>query len=352
MGCGSSTQTLEVEDPGQPGTAKTRGKTRNTKRAREAAAREAKKAEAAREERARSLAGSLMKTHQGDDALKVWDEYDDSNAKVLGSGMSGQVSTVKHRRTGVTYALKTLNIHAMGVAGLEELRREINAMRRLDHPNIVKIFEIYEDRDEIHMILELCTGGELVARIMEKPHGITEREAARHLITMLSALSHCHENAIVHRDVKLDNFVYVDPREDAELKLIDFGLSHLGKQREEISATGRVGTLSYMAPEVLRKQPYAKPCDMWSLGVVCFILLSGRRPFHAREREEKIDLILHTEPSYTGSGWKGISSQAMNFVQALLRKEPSERLTAQQALNHPWLVAGAQSATFSHLLSF
>ena len=115
----------------------------------------------------RSLAGNLMQTHHGSDSLRLEEEYDDSEARVLGSGMSGTVSTVKHRRTGVIYALKTLNIHAMGVDGLEELRREINAMRRLDHPNIVKVYEIFEDRDNIHMILELCTG----MRLQEPLHG-------------------------------------------------------------------------------------------------------------------------------------------------------------------------------------
>ena len=175
------------------------------------------------------------------------------------------------------------------------------------------------------------------------PNGISEREAAGYLMTMLSALSHCHEQAVVHRDVKLDNFVYVSNSNEAELKLIDFGLSHLGKSGEEISAKGRVGTLSYMAPEVLRRQPYAKPCDMWSLGVVAFILLAGRRPFHSRDRETKIDLILHSEPSYTGSGWRGISPTAIDFVKALLHKAPEERLTAAEALRHPW-IAGAKAA--------
>lgn len=233
MGCGTSSPVLEVVEEGdnRQATRKSRGSSARASKARNEKAKSSKHkhgASSQQEAKKRSLAGNLMQTHGGEGSLRVEDEYDDSEARILGSGMSGQVSTVKHRRTGVTYALKTLNIHAMGVDGLEELRREIDAMRRLDHPNIVKIFEIFEDRDQIHMILELCTGGELVARIMEKPNGITEGEAARHLVTMLSALSHCHENSIVHRDVKLDNFVYVDESETAELKLIDFGLSHLG----------------------------------------------------------------------------------------------------------------------------
>ena len=247
------------------------------------------------ESKERSLVGNLMQQHRGENSMRVEDEYDDAEGKVLGSGMSGQVITVRNRRTGVEYAMKTLNIHQMGAEGLDELRKEINAMRRLDHPNIVKLFEIFESADSIHMILELCTGGELVARIMDLPTGIDEPTAARYLSKMLSALCHCHERNVVHRDIKLDNFVYENDKLDAELKLIDFGLSHLGKKNKEISAKGRVGTLSYMAPEVLLRQAYAKPCDIWSLGVVAFILLAGRRPFHSRDRDEKIDLIINAQ---------------------------------------------------------
>jgi len=296
------------------------------------------------ERRQRSLVGNLMQSHNGADSLKLEEEYDDSDAKVLGSGMSGQVATIRHRRTGVIHALKTLNVHQMGVEGLDALRKEIDAMRRLDHPNIVKLYEIFEDEESIHMIMELCTGGELVAHIMEMPTGINETDGARHITKMLSALCHCHEHNVVHRDVKLDNFVYENESDAAELKLIDFGLSHLGsgKPGDAIAARGRVGTLSYMAPEVLRRKPYAKPCDMWSLGVVAFILLAGRRPFHSRDREEKIELILSAEPNYGGSGWRGISDEAKQFVQSLLQKEPELRMTAQQALQHHWLQAARE----------
>jgi serine/threonine protein kinase len=229
-----------------------------------------------REEKSRSLVGNLMQTHtdEGPNALRLEDEYDNSTARVLGTGMSGQVITVKKRATGVEYAVKTLQIDQMGVDGLEALRSEINAMRRLDHPNIVKLFETFEDRElqQIHMIMELCTGGELVAQVTESRHGLPELDVARLLSKMISALSHCHANDVVHRDVKLENFVYESEGEGAELKMIDFGLSHLGRPDKGIEAKGRVGTLSYMAPEVLNRKPYAKECDMWSLGVVAYIM--------------------------------------------------------------------------------
>lgn len=295
------------------------------------------------EGRSRSLVGNMMRTNV---SLRIEDEYDDSSARVLGTGMSGQVITVRHRATGHEYAVKTLDINQMGVAGLDALRLEINAMRRLDHPNIVKLYEIFEDRDEdqIHMVMELCTGGELVEQVQAMRDGMDELDVARLVMKMLSALNHCHENDVVHRDIKLENFVYEHAGEqpdrgEPELKLIDFGLSHLNKPGQEKLAKGRVGTLSYMAPEVVNRKPYAKPCDMWSLGVVTFMMLSGRRPFHSRDREEKMALIRQAAPTYSEErGWRGVSEAAVAFVQNLLRKEPAERLTAREALQHAWLV--------------
>jgi len=257
--------------------------------------------------------------------------------------MSGSVFTAVSRRTHVRHAIKTLNIQQMGVEGMEELRREVSAMRRLDHPNIVRLFETYEDhkRGQIIMVLELCSGGELVNKLMEQPQnrGLSERDAAGLVTKMLSALLHCHQHDVVHRDIKLDNFVYESTAQDAELKLIDFGLSHVAARgRGEVETmTGRVGTLSYMAPEVLLRHPYTAACDMWSLGVVAFILLSGRRPFHCRDRQEKIQRILTTEPSF-GTSWATTSAQAIDFVRRLLVKEPELRMTAQEAMRHEWIL--------------
>ena len=294
-----------------------------------------------KEEDSRSIIGKLMQEHTSDGRC-FYKEYDDSRSQTIGSGMSGSVVTARSRKTGVTYAVKTLNIEMMGVDGMAELRKEVAAMRRLDHPNIVRLFETFEEPEtgSIHMVLELCLGGELVQRMMDhEKEGMPEFEAARLVSKMLSALRHCHEHDVVHRDVKLDNFVYEGTAEDAELKLIDFGLSHLcqrgGGGSEAMS--GRVGTLSYMAPEVLQRLPYTAACDMWSLGVVTFILLSGRRPFHSRDRAEKIERILHTEPNYDHPAWSHVSAEGVDFVQRLLAKRPAERMTAVEAMSHDWI---------------
>jgi calcium-dependent protein kinase len=288
-----------------------------------------------------SVVGNMVQQNMSERSFS--DDYDDNGHVVLGSGMSGSVFTAVSRRTHVRHAIKTLNIQQMGVEGMEELRREVSAMRRLDHPNIVRLFETYEDhkRGQIIMVLELCSGGELVNKLMEQPQnrGLSERDAAGLVTKMLSALLHCHQHDVVHRDIKLDNFVYESTAQDAELKLIDFGLSHVAARgRGEVETmTGRVGTLSYMAPEVLLRHPYTAACDMWSLGVVAFILLSGRRPFHCRDRQEKIQRILTTEPSF-GTSWATTSAQAIDFVRRLLVKEPELRMTAQEAMKHEWIL--------------
>ena len=288
-----------------------------------------------------SVVGNMVQQNMSERSFS--EDYDDNGHVVLGSGMSGSVFTAVSRRTHVRHAIKTLNIQQMGVEGMEELRREVSAMRRLDHPNIVRLFETYEDheRGQIIMVLELCSGGELVNKLMEQPQnrGLSERDAAGLITKMLSALLHCHQHDVVHRDIKLDNFVYESTAQDAELKLIDFGLSHVAARgRGEVETmTGRVGTLSYMAPEVLLRRPYTAACDMWSLGVVAFILLSGRRPFHCRDREEKIQRILSTEPSF-GTSWATASAQAIDFVRRLLVKEPELRMTAQEAMKHEWIL--------------
>jgi len=311
------------------------------------------KAEAA-EEASRSAVGRLMQENDGR-CRRFSDEYDDSSAHVLGSGMSGSVFTAISRRTGLRHAIKTLNIEQMGVDGMAELRREISAMRRLDHPNIVRIFETYEDQEggQIIMVLELCSGGELVNKLMAQPQnqGLSEHVAAKLLTKMLSALRHCHEHDVVHRDIKLDNFVYESAEEDAELKLIDFGLSHVAAAgRGSVEAMkGRVGTLSYMAPEVLKRLPYTAACDMWSLGVVAFILLSGRRPFHSRERQEKIDRILHTEPNYNSSSWATVSDTAKDFVMQLLVKEPTQRMGSADAMAHAFITSNKAASTGKEL---
>ena len=204
------------------------------------------------------------------------DFYDISWNQVLGTGASGSVRKCIHRATGVVYALKTLDKKLVKVDKLETLRQEIRIMAQLDHPNILRLHEYFENQESIFLVLELCTGGELLDRLQRQAeHHYTERTACELVHTMLSAVRYCHEHNIVHRDLKLENFLFESMSPDAELKLIDFGLSQHFEPFEVLH--NPVGTAYYVAPEVLEKCYDAK-CDVWSIGVIAYMLLSGTPP--------------------------------------------------------------------------
>ena len=284
-----------------------------------------------------SLAGKFVHEHAH---TKLDDVYDSSEAVILGTGMSGSVSTIQHRSTGITYALKTLSLRVLESAGtMDDLRKEIQILKALDHPNIVKLFETFEDRRraEFHIIMELCSGGHLVSR-MRQVSRFTENEAADLVTKMCGAILYCHQHGVCHRDIKLDNFVYESEEEFAELKLIDFGLSHLLECSTDMM-TERVGTLSYMAPEILNNHPYTEKCDMWSIGVVTFMLLTGRKPFHDRDREIKKRLIRGGLQPHQLEGplWAHVTADGVDFCRQLLEMDPERRLSAKRALEHPWL---------------
>jgi len=269
------------------------------------------------------------------------DIYDTSASWELGRGGCGAVYTVRHRQTGEEFAMKSVSISGLDAAAIAELRNEIEIQSRLDHPNIVKLVEWFDDveREAIHIILELCLGGSLVHRMRRHRHGYDENTAASLIEKMLRAIRYCHLNGVVHRDIKLDNFIYEAPGDDAELKLIDFGFAcEVAPGREDMFE--RLGTLSYMAPELLgpdRRTSYNSSVDMWSLGVVAYLLLSGRRPFHDPDRRTKMKLIRTAPLSFDGPEWNIVSSDAKDFISMLLQKDPEARASPRDALNHPWL---------------
>ena len=291
--------------------------------------------------RKQSITEVLTLEHTSKDQTTLLDTYDISDSVVLGEGMSGKVMTCRQRYTGDLFALKTLSVEKLRV-NMDELRQEISIMKRLDHPNIVKVYETYEEATAFHVVMELCVGGQLVSRLKQAKHGFGENMVAKLMTKMIGAILYCHEQGVCHRDVKLDNFVYESDAEEAELKLIDFGLSHVLVHDGE-RMRDRVGTLTYMAPEVLNGSRsssgggYTTACDMWSLGVVAYMLLSGRRPFHHQDREEKKRLVREGRVSFEHEAWRSVSPAAQDFVMALLQKDPRLRATARRALADPWM---------------
>lgn len=183
--------------------------------------------------------------------------------------------------------------------------------------------------------MEYCTGGELFDRIVSAQR-FTEKHAADIMNQMLSAVKHLHEHNIVHRDLKPENFLMNDTGEDAEIKLIDFGLSKRFSQKDELEKMHTVvGTPYYVAPEVL-KGNYDKQCDVWSLGVILFVFLCGYPPFEGDNNKEIFKNVLKTPLTFDPIDWDRVSDAAKDLLTKMLEKDPTKRISAQQCLEHPW----------------
>ncbi|XP_027367815.1 calcium-dependent protein kinase 10-like isoform X2 [Abrus precatorius] len=220
--------------------------------------------------------------------------------------------------------------------------------------NVISIKEAFEDGVAVHVVMELCVGGELFDRIVERGH-YTERKAAKLARTIVGVIESCHSLGVMHRDLKPENFLFVSQQEDSPLKAIDFGLSTFFKPGEIFSDV--VGSPYYVAPEVLRKR-YGPESDVWSAGVIIFILLSGVPPFWESEHEI-FEAILHHELDFSSEPWPSISESAKDLVRKMLVRDPSKRITAYDVLRHPWIqVDGAapdkplDSAVLSRLKQF
>lgn len=260
---------------------------------------------------------------------------------VLGSGISGLVRLVSHKATGVKYAVKCLDLGLVdSPEGLQQLREEIFIMCQLDHPNIVRLEEVYESHSEIYLVQELCFGGELFDRLDEQPdYHYTEGECARLVKQMLCAVRYLHSKGIIHRDLKLENFLFSSTSPDAELKMIDFGLSKHFKFGEVHNEA--VGTPYTVAPEVIRGK-YDERCDIWAIGVIAYLLLSGDPPFGGCGGPEPLMTVRSNilsgafkfEPEEV---WSIVSPQARDFISKLLVTDPKMRPTARDAQKHRWL---------------
>ncbi|TVU50255.1 hypothetical protein EJB05_01621 [Eragrostis curvula] len=201
------------------------------------------------------------------------------------------------------------------------------------HPNIISIVDAYEDAVAVHIIMELCAGGELFDRIVQQGH-YTERQAAALARVIVAVVESCHSLGVMHRDLKPENFLFVGNEEDALLKTIDFGISMFFRPGDAF--TDVVGSAYYVAPEVLKKN-YGQEADVWSAGVIIYILLCGKPPFWAETKEGIFDQVLHGSLDFESDPWPGVSYNAKDLLRRVLVRDPKKRLTAHQVLRHPWL---------------
>jgi len=271
------------------------------------------------------LRGNLMrKRSTGADIDDVYDFHER-----LGQGSMGSVAAIRKKDTNAVYALKTIQLVRISKEMIQELRNEIDILMRLDHPNIIRPLELFERKRQMYFVMEMCSGGDLFERI---PY--TEKNAAIIINQLLSAIRYLHARDICHRDLKFENVLFETVSPDSMVKLIDFGLSKRYRPGHRMNEA--VGTLYSMAPEVLNGN-YTQACDMWSIGVISFMLLSGEMPFSGKNEEQVIRKL--TSGSYTmkESLWHNVSSEAKDFVSKLIVVKPAGRLTAEQALGHAWV---------------
>ncbi|KAJ8774864.1 hypothetical protein K2173_018123 [Erythroxylum novogranatense] len=255
--------------------------------------------------------------------------------KELGRGEFGVTYQCFYIQSGETYACKTISKAKLKTEiDVEDVRREVAIMSHLPkHPNIVTFKEAYEDKEAVYLIMELCEGGELFDRIVAKGH-YTERAAALVIKTILEIVKVCHEHGVIHRDLKPENFLFADGTENSQLKSIDFGLSIFfepGQRFREI-----VGSPYYMAPEVLRRN-YGPEIDVWSTGVILYILLCGVPPFWAETEEGIARAIVRGHIDFERDPWPKVSEEAKGLVRSMLDQNPYSRLTVQEVLGHPWI---------------
>ena len=226
------------------------------------------------------------------------------------------------------YALKSIQLRLVQKDYLDELRNEISVLRSLDHPNIVKAYEVYETKYNIYVVMEYCSGGDLYARV---PY--VESQAANIITQLCSAIGHMHDNGIIHRDIKMENVMFESSDPMAKIKLLDFGLSK--KFIPGMYMSDWCGTVYTMSPQVIDGF-YTNKADCWSLGVIAFLLLCNEKPFRGK-RSEMLSKIKHCDYTFKSPGWYNVSKEAKRFVVALLMKDPKKRLSAEEALQHSWL---------------
>eukprot|EP00245_Coleochaete_scutata_P006721 TRINITY_DN213_c0_g1_i1.p1 TRINITY_DN213_c0_g1~~TRINITY_DN213_c0_g1_i1.p1 ORF type:complete len:527 (+),score=136.52 TRINITY_DN213_c0_g1_i1:186-1766(+) len=260
--------------------------------------------------------------------------------KELGHGQFGITYNATCKATGDRIAVKTIQKKTMTMPiAVDDVRREVKILQLLSgDENVVTFHGAFEDDEMVYIAMELCEGGELLDRILAKKDSrYSERDAATVVRQMLRVVARCHLNGVVHRDLKPENFLFRNTSESSLLKATDFGLSDFLKPGKRF--TDIVGSAYYVAPEVLKRRS-GPESDVWSIGVITYILLCGRRPFWDKTEQGIFNEVLKKKPDFKEKPWPNISTQAKDFVRKLLKKDPRIRLTAAQALSHPWVREG------------
>ncbi|GAB6025750.1 Serine/threonine-protein kinase H1 [Chamberlinius hualienensis] len=261
---------------------------------------------------------------------------------VVGKGRFSCVWLVESRMTKHPYALKMTT----GSDGKDIFNSELSVLSRVRHSNIVQMIETFEKEDRYYTVFELATGGDLFDRIESQPDAHFVESSAIKIVNMIvDALRYLHNIFITHRDLKMDNVLFYHPGPDSKILLTDFSVAHVRKSNESKFMTTTCGTPEYMAPEILLRKPYTSAVDMWSLGVIVYCILSGSFPFKSSddhlENSNKICPtlainIIKGNYSFSNKMWENVGEHGLDFIRKLLTVNQEERLTATDALRHPW----------------
>ncbi|XP_064518995.1 myosin light chain kinase family member 4 isoform X1 [Pseudopipra pipra] len=258
--------------------------------------------------------------------------YNVNEDEILGGGRFGQVHKCEEKATGLKLAAKI--IKAKGPKQKDEVKNEINVMNQLNHVNLIQLYDAFESKNDIVLVMEYVEGGELFDRIIDENYNLTEMDTISFIKQICKGIQYMHQMYILHLDLKPENILCVN-REANQIKIIDFGLARRYKPREKLRVN--FGTPEFLAPEVVNYEFVSFPTDMWSLGVIAYMLLSGLSPFLGDDDNETLNNILACNWDFEEEEFRNVSDEAKDFISKLLIKEKCWRLSATAALKHPWL---------------
>lgn len=266
--------------------------------------------------------------------------------EVLGKGAYSIVNRCIEKSTGLEFAAKIINTKKFSKRDLEKLEKEERICRKLDHPNIVRLHDSVKEDHFQYFVFDLVPGGELFEDIVAREY-YSEADASQCIQQVLQSINHCHENDIIHRDIKPENLVLASKGNGASVKLTDFGLA-MEVTGDQKAWYGLAGTPGYLAPELLKKEYYGKTVDIWSCGIVLYILLVGYPPFYDEDEKKMYDEIRAGKFYYPSPEWDTVTTQAKHLINQMLTTNPHKRITAAEALLHPWICQRNQIASKVH----
>lgn len=264
----------------------------------------------------------------------------------LGKGAFSVVKRCTEVKSGVDYAAKIITIKGMKEREKAKLEREIRICRSLRYKNIVQLHHVFQDVDKEYLVFDLITGGELFDDIVAREF-YSEKDASFCIQQIIEALQHCHKFGIIHRDVKPENLLLESRKPGSNVKLADFGLA-VECQSNHREFFGFAGTPGYLSPEVIRREPYGKEVDMWACGVILYILLSGYPPFWDDNQQKLFDIIKRGQYDFPAPEWNAVTDAAKELIKGLMTMDQDKRMTASEALNHPWIKSRDRVASVVH----